>query len=142
MSSPDQPLRSDCPISYSLEIFGDRWTLIVLRDLLLKSRYRYNELAAAEEKIATNVLADRLARLERRGLIVKSRDPGDARRFVYRPTETAVALVPMLVEMIVWGVRTSGLHPDSGFVRRYETDRDGLVADMCAGIRANAGLDT
>ena len=85
-----------CPISYALEIFGDRWSLLVLRDLMLNGRRRYKDLLGCPEGIATNVLADRLRRLEERDLITKVRDPADARQFLYAPTEAAIALVPML----------------------------------------------
>ena len=133
--------RSNCPISYALEIFGDRWTLLVLRDLLFKSRNRYKELLAGGEGIATNVLSDRLKRLEQRGLIAKERDPADARQFIYKPTRLAVDLVPMLVELIVWGARNSDSDADSAFVRRFEADRDGLIADLRGEISGKAGLD-
>lgn len=131
-----QPKRSNCPISFALEIFGDRWTLLVLRDLLLRSRNRYRELLSCEEGIATNVLADRLKRLERRGLIHKLRDPEDARQYVYKPTLLAVHLVPMLLEMAVWGARTSK-HASAGtdLIRRFETDREQLIADFQERVR-------
>ena len=79
--------RSDCPISFALDLFGDRWSLLVVRDLGLKGKRSFSELAASEEGIATNVLSDRLARLEEAGIILKSRDPNDGRRYVYRLTE-------------------------------------------------------
>ena len=123
--------RSNCPISFALEIFGDRWTLLVLRDLLLRSRNRYRELLSCEEGIATNVLADRLKRLERRRLIRKLRDPEDARQYVYKPTPLAVHLVPMLLEMAVWGARTSKrTSAGSDLIRRFETDREQLIAEF------------
>lgn len=141
MARSDQPMRSTCPLNFALEIFGDRWTLIVLRDLLLKSRRRYGELLACEEGIATNVLADRLKRLEQRGLLTKERDAADARQYVYRPTQQAVALVPMLVEMTVWGARNSKHSSvDRDFIRRFETDRAQLVADIQEQIRRESGV--
>ena len=79
--------RSDCPIHFGLEVFGDPWTLLILRDLLLKGRSTYSDFLHAEEGIATNVLADRLTRLEQDGLVVAERgvEGGRARR--YRPTQ-------------------------------------------------------
>jgi DNA-binding HxlR family transcriptional regulator len=141
MGRSDQPKRSTCPISFALEIFGDRWTLLVLRDLLLKSRSRYRDLLACEEGIATNVLADRLKRLEERGLIRKEQDKRDARQFVYRPTRLAVGVVPMLVEMIVWGARTSKTTSvEKDFLRRFEEDRAQLIADLQQQVLRDAGL--
>lgn len=139
MARSDPPTRSTCPLNFALEIFGDRWTLIVLRDLLLKSRRRYGELLACEEGIATNVLADRLRRLEHRGLVRKERDAGDARQFLYRPTQQAIALVPMLVEMTVWGARNSSSGVDRDFIRRFETDRAQLIADIQEQVRRESG---
>lgn len=140
MTSKRPPHRSDCPISFSLEIFGDRWTLLVLRDLLMRSRRRYNELLKCEEGIATNVLADRLRRLEARNLIRKVKDPEDARQYIYLPTELAVSLVPMLIEMTVWGLRTSKSGFGLDFIARFESDRDGLISEFQQKVRGEAGL--
>jgi DNA-binding HxlR family transcriptional regulator len=128
--------RSSCPISFALEIFGDRWTLLVLRDMLLESRTRFRELLAGEEGIATNVLADRLKRLERRGLIRKERDREDARQFVYKPTERAASLVPTLLEMAAWGARTnSGMHVKPDLLRRFERDRETVINEIQERLR-------
>jgi DNA-binding HxlR family transcriptional regulator len=140
MAPSTEPRRSDCPISFALEIFGDRWTLIVLRDLMLRSRQRYKELLQGDEGIATNVLAERLKRLEHRKLITKKRDPADARQFIYLPTELAVSLVPMLVEMTAWGIRTSDSEVGSDFLDRFETERDKLISDLQQKIRQEASL--
>lgn len=142
MGPSNPPKRSTCPISFALEIFGDRWTLLVLRDLLLKSRRRYRELLACEEGIATNVLADRLKRLEQRGLIRKEQDQQDARQYVYKPTQLAVSVVPMLIEMTVWGARNSKTTVvDRDMLRRFETDREQLIADLQEQVRRDGGLD-
>lgn len=141
MSNADRPARSGCPINFALEIFGDRWSLLVLRDLLFKSRSRYRELLAGGEGIATNVLADRLKRLENRGLICKEPDPADARQVVYKPTRLAIDLIPMLVEMIVWGIRNGNSDADPPFVQRFERDRDGLIADLRREVSDKAGPD-
>lgn len=128
--------RSSCPISFALEIFGDRWTLLVLRDLLLKSRTRFRELLACEEGIATNILADRLKRLERRGLIRKERDREDSRQFVYKPTERAASLVPTLLEMAAWGARTnSGIRAKPDLLRRFERDRETVINEIQERLR-------
>jgi DNA-binding HxlR family transcriptional regulator len=141
MQAKNPPTRSTCPISFALEIFGDRWTLLVLRDLLLRSRNRYRELLLGEEGIATNVLADRLRRLERRGLIFKERDPADGRQYLYRPTQLALSLVPMLIEMTVWGARNGiGTSVDPALIERFETDREALIADIQARVRHEHGL--
>jgi len=142
MGRSDQPKRSTCPISFALEIFGDRWTLLVLRDLLLRSRSRYRELLACEEGIATNVLADRLKRLEQRGLIRKEQDRQDARQYVYRPTRLADGVVQMLVEMTVWGARNSKTTSvDQDFLHRFEEDREKLIADLQEQVLRDGGFE-
>jgi DNA-binding HxlR family transcriptional regulator len=142
MGRSDQPKRSTCPISFALEIFGDRWTLLVLRDLLLKSRRRYRELLAGEEGIATNVLADRLRRLEQKGLIRKEQDQQDARQYVYKPTRLAVSVVPMLIEMTVWGARNSkDTTVDRDLLRRFDKEREQLILDLQAKVRRDGGFE-
>lgn len=97
-------LRSDCPIAASLDILGDRWTLVVLRDMLLGGITRFSDFAV-DESIATNILTDRLHRLVDSGLIEKTSDPADGRRSIYRPLGPAIALVPVLAELAAWGLR-------------------------------------
>lgn len=128
-----------CPISYALEIFGDRWTLLVLRDLMLNSRRRYKELLACPEGIATNVLADRLKRLELRGLIFKARDPVDARQYIYTPTEAAIGLVPMLFELIAWSAKNGDGQFDPALVERILQDREPFILETQAAIRRTLG---
>lgn len=129
-----------CPLTVALDVFGDRWTLSVLRDVLIEGLTRYNELLAANPGLATNILADRLRRLVRYGFLDKRRDPQDARRFLYRPTERAVGVVPMILEMIVWGANHGASGAPSAFVDRFERERDGVVAQLQRRIRENAGL--
>ena len=94
--------RSRCPLHLALEVLGDRWTLLVLRDLMLKDRDTFKAMLEAEEGIATNILSDRLARLEAEGIVARRADPADARRVRYRLTEKGLDLAPVLVEMMVW----------------------------------------
>lgn len=119
-------------MTFALEIFGDRWTLLVLRDILLESRSTYKDIMAANPGMATNVLADRLKRLARRELISKERDEQDARQFIYRPTQLGVSVIPMLVELIVWGSTHGTGTADPTFVRRFHEDRHGLIEELQA----------
>lgn len=96
--------RSDCPIACTLDLVGDKWTLLVLRDLLFFGKRRFDEFASSPEGIATNVLSDRLARLEREQLVARERDPDDARRVLYSPTERAKSLRPVLRAIVQWGL--------------------------------------
>jgi DNA-binding HxlR family transcriptional regulator len=97
--------RSTCPISSALDIFGDKWSLLVMRDLLFQEKSHYGEFHASEEGVATNILADRLERLENAGLIRKT--AGDPRRGRQRYVATARGkdLIPVLLEMILWSAK-------------------------------------
>src|SRR2546428_13149281 len=97
--------RSDCPLNATLEVLGDRWSLLIVRDLLFKGRTMYKDFLAGGEGIATNVLANRLRRLEAEGVIEKGRDAADARRLGYRLTTKGLTLAPVLLAMNVWGAR-------------------------------------
>ena len=139
MADAEITRRSDCPISFALEIFGDRWTLLILRDLMLKGKQRYSEFLAGGEGIATNIVSDRLRRLEARALITGAPDPDDRRQIVYRPTESGVGLVPMLVEMTVWGARTDPhTAADSAFLKAFEKDRDAVIDGFVREARKRA----
>ncbi len=97
--------RSHCPVSLALEAVGDKWSLLILRDLILRGKRRYAELLDSGERIATNILADRLVRLERLGLILKSDDPDDKRQVRYVPTQKGRDLLPVIVEMARWSFK-------------------------------------
>lgn len=99
--SSSQP-RSGCPISLALELFGDPWSLLIVRDLMFKGIHTFGGFLDAGEGIASNILSDRLTRLEETGLLTKTRDAADGRRFVYRLTEKGIALAPMMVELVLW----------------------------------------
>ncbi len=98
--------RSGCPINLTLEVLGDRWSLIVIRDIIFGNRRRYRELQTqSEEGIASNVLADRLKRLVAAGLLSKADDPRHKQSAIYSLTEPAIQLVPLLALMGAWGRR-------------------------------------
>lgn len=98
--------RSGCPINLTLEMLGDRWSLIVIRDIIFGNRRHYRELLTrSEEGIASNILADRLRRLVDAGLLTKSDDPTHRQKALYSLTEPAIQLVPLLVQMGAWGRR-------------------------------------
>jgi DNA-binding HxlR family transcriptional regulator len=128
--------RSDCPIAFSLDLFGDRWSLLIVRDLVFKGRTSFGEFLAAGEGIATNVLAERLERLEGAGVITKRRDPDKGTKFVYGLTERGIELVPLLLEMIAW----SGRHDPrtavpKKFLRELENNRDEVTRRTIRDIR-------
>ena len=96
--------RSGCPINLTLEMLGDRWSLIVIRDIMFGNRRHFRELLnRSEEGIASNILADRLKRLVESGLLTKRDDPSHRQKAIYSLAEPAIQLVPLLVQMGGWG---------------------------------------
>jgi DNA-binding HxlR family transcriptional regulator len=126
--------KSDCPVHFALEVFGDPWTLLIIRDLMFKDRRTYTEFLRAEEGIATNVLADRLARLEQDGIIAKD-DPTGAGG--YRLTPKGIDLLPIMMEIIGWSAKHDArTAADREFVRRLRADRDAFAKELRATLRA------
>jgi len=124
--------RSHCPINYGLEIFGDPWTMLILRDLLLFGKRRYRDFIRSEERIATNILSDRLDRLTRNGLLLRTeKDPE------YTATEKGIALIPTLIEMSAWGAANDPktASPPS-FLKAYKKDREAVVKQIQKNVRA------
>lgn len=98
--------RSGCPINLTLEVLGDRWSLIIIRDIMFGNRRHYRELLnQSEEGIASNILADRLKRLVEKGLLTRQDDPSHRQKAIYSLTEPAIQLVPLLAQMAAWGRR-------------------------------------
>ncbi len=112
-----------CPIAFAAEAFGDKWTLLILREVLLFKKKHFDELLSMREGIASNILASRLKGMEASGLLVKQEDPANGRRVIYSPTEKALDLLPACVELILWASKHD---PETG-----------VPADMLARIRRN-----
>jgi DNA-binding HxlR family transcriptional regulator len=101
----DDGHRSGCPINLSLEVFGDRWSLLILRDMVFGGKRHFRELLRSEEGIASNILADRLRRLVAEGMLTKSPDPTHKQKAIYSLTEKSIALVPVFAHLGTWGSR-------------------------------------
>lgn len=105
-----------CPFAYSLEIFGDKWTLLILRQLLAcKNRYYDEFIGGIEEGISTNILASRLRDMVTNGLLSKRKDPENQARWIYEPTQKSLDLIPLLIEMGIWASKhdpQTGVPPD------------------------------
>lgn len=119
--------RSGCPIGIALDVIGDPWTLLIVRDLMFKGAKTFNDFLAAGEGIATNVLTDRLVRLEANGIVFKERDADDARRFIYRLTEKGIDLAPVMVELVLWSTRYAKTDAPPEVVRAMRTNRDDFL---------------
>lgn len=98
-------MRSGCPINLSLEIFGDRWTLLVLRDIIFTGARHFRELLAGPERISSNILTGRLSALVEHGLLTRTGDPSHKQKITYSLTEQAIDLVPVFVQLGAWGTR-------------------------------------
>jgi DNA-binding HxlR family transcriptional regulator len=94
--------RSGCPLNASVEMLGDRWSLLIIRDMMLRGAKAYKEFLELYEGIATNILADRLRKLEAYGIIEARADPSDGRKRIYLLTAKGIALAPVLTEMVLW----------------------------------------
>ena len=119
---PSPKRRSGCPLNASVEILGDRWSLLIIRDMMLRGFRSYKEFLESFEGIATNILADRLRRLEAHGIITSERDPADGRKLIYLLTAKGIDLAPVLTEMVLWAAG----HEDTGnqaLVRKIQKNK-------------------
>lgn len=123
-TKPRTERRSGCPISISLDVLGDRWSLLIVRDLMFKGMQTFNEFASSDERIATNILTDRLGKLEAAGILASRADPTDARRVRYRLTAKGIDLAPVLVELVLWASRYEKTDAPPHLLRAMRRDRE------------------
>ena len=127
----NQKRKSDCPINFALEIFGDRWTFLIVRDMMFKGKHYYGEFLQSEEKIATNILADRLSLLEKSEIVVKTTDLNHKSKLVYSLSQKGIDLLPILVDVIMWSAKyDKNSAVDVKFVRSVKRDREGLIKEI------------
>lgn len=128
-----------CPVTYGLDIFGDRWSLLIIRDIVFRGKRHYSEFARSDEKISTNILANRLARLEGEGILLRKPDPENGAKFLYILTRKGQALIPIVLEIIIWSAQYDtqdapeegtllGAFPD--LLARAQNDRHKLVREL------------
>jgi DNA-binding HxlR family transcriptional regulator len=121
--------RSDCPLNASVEMLGDRWSLLIIRDMMLQGARTYKEFLDCYEGIATNILADRLQKLQAYGIIAAEPDPRDARKVTYLLTPKGIDLAPVLTEMVLW----AAAHENTGnqaLVRQMQADKKKFLAGV------------
>ncbi|NMM45071.1 helix-turn-helix transcriptional regulator [Rhodospirillaceae bacterium KN72] len=129
---------SQCLVAHGLDIFGDRWTLLVLRDMILYGKRRYGEFLEAEEAIATNVLADRLKRLAAEGLVTVSKDPDNRRSNIYTLTDKGLSLMPVIFEIMKWSAQYCDLNERRRkLIARLTAEPDTVMAEIRAREAAN-----
>jgi DNA-binding HxlR family transcriptional regulator len=125
--APDR--RSGCPLNASVEMLGDRWSLLIIRDMMVRGYRTFKEFLSSDEHIATNILADRLRRLESYGIITTQPDPFDGRKLFYVLTAKGMDLAPVLTEMVLWAAS----HEDTGnqaLVRLIKKDKTKFLAEI------------
>lgn len=131
--------RSECPLNASVEMLGDRWSLLIIRDMMLRGTSSYNEFLTLYEGIATNILADRLRRLAVNGIIASKPHPTDGRKLIYSLTAKGIDLAPVLTEMVLWASQ----HENTGnqaLVRQMKEDKEkflvGIRQRWATGLRS------
>ena len=121
--------RSGCPLNASVEMLGDRWSLLIIRDMMLRGAKSYKEFLECYEGIATNILADRLRKLVAYGIVTAEPDPSDGRKLNYLLTEKGIDLAPVLTEMVLWAAE----HEDTGnqaLVRQMRENKEQFLAGV------------
>jgi DNA-binding HxlR family transcriptional regulator len=121
--------RSACPVSAALEVVGDKWSLLIVRDLMVRGYRTFREFQHSGEGIATNILADRLHKLEEGGILVRERATGDGRSTNYRLTEKGIALAPVLLELLIWGAHHGETDAPCATIEQMEENRARVIAE-------------
>ena len=127
---PKTKHRSGCPVSISLEMLGDRWSLLIIRDLMVRGFRTFKEFQESGEGIATNILADRLRKLEASGIIFSEQGDKDKRRLYYRLTEKGIGLAPVLLELLIWGARHEETGAPCAFIEKMAKHRKKVLAEV------------
>ena len=128
--------RSECVINLTVEIFGDQWSLLVIRDIIFMNRRHFRELLTKSvEGIASNILADRLQRLVQQGIIVKSQDASHKQKAIYSLTERGIELLPLLMEMVTWGHKCLPASRLRGLAQVLEEGGPKLWAEFMSELR-------
>jgi len=124
-----QELRSDCPINHVVETIGDKWSLLVIRDIAIFGKTSYGEFLASDEKIATNVLSNRLAMLEANDVLNKKQNPANKTKYIYSLTPSGLELIPLLIDMLVWSHKRWPIQdePDASLAKMALEHRQELI---------------
>ena len=126
---PAPKRRSGCPLNASVEMLGDRWSLLILRDMMLRGFHSYRQFLDSYEGIATNILADRLKRLIAHGIVTTQEDSADGRRLIYVLTPKGLDLAPVLTEMVLWAAKHEKTE-NQALIRQMQKDKSGFIATV------------
>ncbi len=121
--------RSDCPIAFSLDYIGDKWVLLILRDLIFTNKSSYGDFLNSDEKIASNILADRLKMLEANGFIKSTVSPEKKNKFIYSLTQKGLDLIPVVVELMIWGSKYD-TYESKEIVKKLQEDKEGTIKQL------------
>jgi DNA-binding HxlR family transcriptional regulator len=130
--------RSSCPVSTSLDVLGDKWTLVILRDMVFAGKSTYGQFLQSAEKIATNVLADRLAILESQGILTKAVASDKKSKFTYTLTEKGVDTVPIIVALVLWGTKHYSTVVDPDLLEELQAGKNAAVEKYQRLVREKA----
>jgi DNA-binding HxlR family transcriptional regulator len=130
LGKPKLKRRSGCPVSISLDLFGDRWSLLIVRDLMVRGLRTFKEFRESGEGIATNILSDRLQNLEASGILSAEVEQADGRRLNYRLTKKGIDLAPVLLELLIWGARHEDTGAPCAFIVKMEKNREDVLAEV------------
>ena len=129
LGKPKSKRRSGCPVSISLERFGDRWSLLIIRDLMVRGYRTFKEFQGSGEGIATNILADRLKKLETSEIITAEAEKADGRRVNYRLTKKGIDLAPVMLELLIWASQHEETAAPCALMAEMAKNREAVLAE-------------
>ncbi len=131
--------RSECPLSCALDIFGDKWSLLIVRDLMMENKCTYNDFLKSDEGIATNILASRLKGLEENGIILKLAHPESKAKFLYQLTQKGIDLLPIMMEVYYWADRyfTIPAHLKAT-IEEAKKDKEKFIQQVTEALKSNS----
>jgi DNA-binding HxlR family transcriptional regulator len=127
--------RSDCPIGCSLDVFGDRWSLLIIRDIMLRGKMSYSEFLDSEEKIATNILVNRLNVLESEKILVKEVSAANKSKYIYSLTQKGADLLPIVIEIMDWGAKYNENCPRKELGRKIKRNKAGVIRELSKALK-------
>lgn len=135
MSRDSEHCRSNCPINFVLETFGDKWTLLIVRDLMFKGKQTFGEFMESDEHISTNILADRLRRLEAHEIVEKTVSPDNRSKLIYALTPKGKGLLPIMLEITAWSVsHDEKTNTPRAFIDMLSADKERLMKNILSGL--------
>ncbi len=133
--------RSNCPISYSLDLFGDKWTLLILRDMILEDKSSFSEFMGSAEGIASNILINRLNTLHSQGFMTKRASSLNKSKFLYTLTDKGIDLVPLIVDLIEWGEKYNQTGEPKSVLNKLRKNRGKAIMEIQEKLRRKQALN-